>query len=32
MTQPGVYFTLDAPLVSIIGLYSDRSAGSTMPS
>src|SRR5579864_6401455 len=23
MTQPGVYFTLDAPLVSIIGLYSN---------
>jgi uncharacterized protein YukJ len=23
MTQPGVYFTLDAPLVSIVGLYSN---------
>ena len=23
MTQPGVYFTLDAPYVSIIGLYSN---------
>jgi uncharacterized protein YukJ len=23
MTQPGVYFTLDAPLLSIIGLYSN---------
>ncbi len=23
MTQPGVYFTLDAPLISIIGLYSN---------
>ena len=23
MTQPGVYFTLDAPFVSIIGLYSN---------
>ena len=23
MTQPGVYFTLDAPLVSIIGLYTN---------
>ncbi len=23
MTQPGIYFTLDAPLVSIIGLYSN---------
>jgi hypothetical protein len=23
MTQPGVYFTLDSPLVSIIGLYSN---------
>ena len=23
MIQPGVYFTLDAPLVSIIGLYSN---------
>jgi hypothetical protein len=23
MTQPGVYFTLDAPLVSIIGIYSN---------
>lgn len=22
MTQPGVYFTLDAPFISIIGLYS----------
>jgi uncharacterized protein YukJ len=27
MTQPGVYFTLDAPLVSIIGLYSNCSEG-----
>ena len=30
MTQPGVYFTLDAPFVSIIGLYSnvlDNGAG-----
>jgi len=25
MTQPGVYFTLDAPFVSIIGLYSNCS-------
>jgi uncharacterized protein YukJ len=25
MTQPGVYFTLDAPLVSIVGLYSNCS-------
>ncbi|MGO9834155.1 MAG: DUF2278 family protein [Polyangiaceae bacterium] len=25
ITQPGVYFTLDAPLVSIIGLYSNCS-------
>ena len=25
MTQPGVYFTLDAPFVSIIGLYSNVS-------
>lgn len=25
LTQPGVYFTLDAPLVSIIGLYSNCS-------
>ena len=23
MTQPGVYFTLDAPFVSIIGLYTN---------
>ena len=23
MTQPGAYFTLDAPFVSIIGLYSN---------
>jgi len=23
MTQPAVYFTLDAPYVSIIGLYSN---------
>jgi hypothetical protein len=27
MTQPGVYFTLDAPFVSIIGLYSNVSTG-----
>jgi hypothetical protein len=26
MTQPGVYFTLDAPFVSIIGLYSNVSS------
>ena len=24
MIQPGVYFTLDAPLVRILGLYSNR--------
>jgi hypothetical protein len=29
MTQPGVYFTLDAPFVKIIGLYSNTSEGST---
>jgi len=29
MTQPGVYFTLDAPLVKIIGLYSNISEGAT---
>ena len=23
MTQPGVYFTLDAPFVSIVGLYTN---------
>ncbi len=23
MTQPGVYFTLDAPMVSIIGIYTN---------
>jgi hypothetical protein len=28
MTQPGVYFTLDAPYVSIIGLYSNVLEGS----
>ena len=27
MTQPGVYFTLDAPYVSIIGLYSNVLGG-----
>jgi hypothetical protein len=27
MTQPGVYFTLDAPFVKIIGLYSNTSEG-----
>ncbi len=27
MTQPGVYFTLDAPFVSIIGLYSNALEG-----
>jgi len=27
MTQPGVYFTLDAPFVSIIGLYSNSLEG-----
>jgi hypothetical protein len=27
MTQPGVYFTLDAPMVSIIGLYSNVLSG-----
>jgi hypothetical protein len=26
MAQPGFYFTLDAPLVSIIGLYSNCSS------
>ncbi len=29
MTQPGVYFTLDAPFIKIIGLYSNTSEGST---
>jgi hypothetical protein len=29
VTQPGVYFTLDAPFVKIIGLYSNVSEGST---
>ena len=29
MTQPGVYFTLDAPFVKIIGLYSNTSEGGT---
>jgi len=29
MTQPGVYFTLNAPLVKIIGLYSNVSEGAT---
>jgi len=29
MTQPGVYFTLDAPFVKIIGLYSNTSEGTT---
>ncbi len=29
MTQPGVYFTLNAPLVKIIGLYSNISEGAT---
>jgi hypothetical protein len=29
MTQPGVYFTLNAPLVRIIGLYSNISEGAT---
>ncbi|HMK79363.1 MAG TPA: metallophosphoesterase [Xanthobacteraceae bacterium] len=29
MTQPGVYFTLDAPFVKIIGLYSNISEGTT---
>lgn len=29
MTQPGVYFTLDAPFVEIIGLYSNTSEGAT---
>lgn len=29
MTQPGVYFTLDAPFVKIIGLYSNTSEGAT---
>jgi hypothetical protein len=27
MTQPGVYFTLDAPFVSVIGLYSNALEG-----
>lgn len=29
MTQPGVYFTLDAPFVKIIGLYSNTSEAAT---
>jgi hypothetical protein len=29
MDQPGVYFTLNAPFVKIIGLYSNTSEGST---
>jgi hypothetical protein len=29
MPQPGVYFTLDAPFVKIIGLYSNTSEGTT---
>jgi Calcineurin-like phosphoesterase len=29
MTQPGVYFTLDAPFVKIIGLYSNTGEGAT---
>jgi hypothetical protein len=29
MTQPGVYFTLDAPFVKFIGLYSNISEGAT---
>ncbi|HEY3839398.1 MAG TPA: metallophosphoesterase [Bryobacteraceae bacterium] len=29
MTQPGAYFTLDAPFVRIIGLYSNTSEGTT---
>jgi hypothetical protein len=29
MTQPGVYFMLDAPFVKIIGLYSNTSEGAT---
>jgi hypothetical protein len=29
MTQPGVYFTLNAPFVKIIGLYSNTSEGGT---
>lgn len=29
MTQPGVYFTLQAPFVDIIGLYSNISEGAT---
>jgi len=29
LTQPGVYFTLNAPLVKIIGLYSNVSEGAT---
>jgi hypothetical protein len=29
MDQPGVYFTLDAPFVKLIGLYSNTSEGAT---
>ena len=29
ITQPGVYFTLDAPFVKFIGLYSNTSEGAT---
>lgn len=29
MIQPGVYFTLDAPFVKIVGLYSNTSEGGT---
>ena len=29
MTQPGVYFTLNAPFVKVIGLYSNISEGAT---
>lgn len=29
MIQPGVYFTLDAPFVKVIGLYSNTSEGGT---
>jgi hypothetical protein len=29
MTQPGVYFTLNAPFVKMIGLYSNTSEGAT---
>jgi hypothetical protein len=29
MTQPGVYFTLDAPFIKIVGLYSNTSEGGT---